>query len=564
MKTTINLFDINSLFEFSRIVNSSTDLKFILNHFLLTAMGKLLCSRGIILLKNEAGSFQVEAERGFTLQNQSFTIKKPPKGLIYVAPKEIRRGKWVKLFLQNKINILIPLVSKNNIVGVVGLGRVSKKKLSKEEATYFKSLTNIASTAIEEKLNIDKLKKANRQLDGKIHELNTLFDLSKEFNIIVDREKLIKIFTLSLIGQIGTNQYAICIKDTKELKVIASRLKNPLSKQILDYFCQIDSPTYLSSMQLSKTIKSQLHENGLQILVPIHLHNKVKGIIALGNKMNNLPYSQSDMEFLYSLGNLAIMSLENSRLFEEAIEKQKMEDELLIARDIQKGLLPKKLPELEGYDVAAINISSKQVGGDYYDLIKCGDSKYIVAIGDVSGKGMPASLLMANLQAMIRALVPFGIPLAELTKRVNDLINESTGNDRFVTFFWGCIDTQKKIFTYVNAGHNPPFLLHKNGTVERLQKGGLILGVMKDLMPYEEETVNLRPGDILLLFTDGVSEAMNRDDVEFGEGKILSLIKSYLKESTEYILDRIVESVQNHSGSYQSDDITLLILKVLE
>ncbi len=563
MKTSINLFDINSLFEFSRIVNSSTDIKFILNHFLLTAMGKLLCSSGIILLKNEENSYRVQVARGFTLHTQSLTIKKPPKGLIYLTPKEIQRGKWVKLLLQNKINISIPLISKNNIVGIVGVRRVTKKKLSKDETTYFKSLANIASTAIEEKLNIDKLKKINRELDRKIHELNTLFDLSKEFNIVLDREKLIKIFTLSLIGQIGTYQYAICLKDSEKLEVIASRLKNPLNKQILEYFGEIEAPTYISSIKLSKNIKSQLHEIGLKILVPIHLHNKVKGIIALGNKMNNQLYSQSDMEFLYSLGNLAIISLENSRLFEEAIEKQKMEDELLIARDIQYGLLPKNLPKLDGYDVAAINISSKQVGGDYYDLIKCSDSKYIVAIGDVSGKGMPASLLMANLQAMIRALVPFDISLSELTKRVNDLINESTGNDRFVTFFWGCINTQKKIFSYVNAGHNPPFLLHKNGTVERLQKGGLILGVMKDLMPYEEETVNLQPGDILLLFTDGVSEAMNQDGIEFGEEKILSLIKSYSKESAKYILDRIVEIVKNYSGSFQSDDITLVVVKVV-
>ncbi|HZY10288.1 MAG TPA: PP2C family protein-serine/threonine phosphatase, partial [Bacteroidota bacterium] len=261
-------------------------------------------------------------------------------------------------------------------------------------------------------------------------------------------------------------------------------------------------------------------------------------------------------------GNLAIISLENARLFKEAIEKQRMEDELTIAKEIQRGLLPAKLPQIRHFDISATNISSKQVGGDYYDVIPLGDEKYIIAVGDVSGKGTPASLLMANLQATIRALVPLGLPLDELTKRVNDLICDNTGSDRFITFFWGLLDSPAKILRYVNAGHNPPFLFHSNGKIERLDKGGLILGVMKTVVPYQTGQVKFDNGGVLVMFTDGVSEAMNEQGEELGEEKLEEMVRAKLGMSSTHILTEIVEEVKKHSRNIpQYDDITLVVLK---
>ena len=144
----------------------------------------------------------------------------------------------------------------------------------------------------------------------------------------------------------------------------------------------------------------------------------------------------------------------------------------MLARDIQKGLLPAVIPSIPGIEIAATNISSKQVGGDYYDVIEAPDERFILAIGDVAGKGSPAALLMANLQATIRALVPLRLPLPELTQRVNDLMCQNTGGDKFVTFFWGAIDPRTMTLEYVNAGHNYPYVLHLDGSVDRLDKGG--------------------------------------------------------------------------------------------
>jgi sigma-B regulation protein RsbU (phosphoserine phosphatase) len=278
--------------------------------------------------------------------------------------------------------------------------------------------------------------------------------------------------------------------------------------------------------------------------------------------MRGSPYTKADLDFVTSLANLATISLENARLFREAIEKQRLEDELVIAREIQRGLLPLILPDIPHFGLSAVNISSKQVGGDYYDVVPLGGDRYMLAIGDVSGKGTPASLLMANLQATIRALISPDASLAELTGRVNDLLCDNTTSGRFITFFWGILDAARHSLRYVSGGHNPPYVLHAGGRIERLEAGGLILGVLKTTIPYDEGEAHFGPGDVLLMFTDGVSEAMNSKGEEFGEERLEKCLRSAAGDGAEAIVARVVEEVRRHSAEApQSDDITLLVLK---
>lgn len=559
---TVTRFDVNSLFEFSKVVNSDVSLQFILNHFILTAMGKLLCIRGIVFLKVEDQIFRAETVRGFILdeEKKNVVITQKLKSFLYINSIKQKNKKWVSLLRKNEIQILIPLIFKNNVLGVLGISKLSRKKLTSEEETYIKSLSNIAAAAVAQKLTVDKLIMANRELDVQFHQASTLFDLGKEFSSVHDRERVIKLFSLSLMGQIGVSKYAICLKDGTEMKIASSRFHHRIDTSVICKLAEFENPVLISDIVSNKKLKNELKSIGVSAIIPMKVHDEVKGILAVGERIAGIPYTQSDLEYIYSLGNLLLISLENSRLFKEEVEKHRMEDELLIAREIQKRLLPAEPPKFPEYDVSAINISSKQVGGDYYDIINLDDDKFIIAIADVSGKGTPASLLMANLQAMIRALVPLKLPLSELTKRVNDLICESTGNDRFITFFWASVDKKSKLLTYINAGHNPPVILRKDGGVLRLEKGGLLLGVMKSTT-YEEGIVQLAGGDVLLLFTDGVSEATNPDGIEFGEDRLLEIIKSMRNESAEKIKVRIVSEVQEYSCDHQSDDITLLVLK---
>jgi sigma-B regulation protein RsbU (phosphoserine phosphatase) len=563
-----NRFDLGALFEFSNIINSSLELKFILGHLLLTIMGKLLALRGIVLLAKDDGSFTVANVKGLPseLIGTGMIIDKLPRRILHTSEAEIRKHPWMSYFKDHGITLLLPLIARDKILGLAGFAISStKQKLSSKEETYVKSLANIATGAIEKGIVFQELNSVNRRLDGKIQELKTLFELNKEFGSVLNEDRLIKLLIFSIMGQIGANRYFLCLTNNGRMEIAASRLNKELHHDCFEYFAGIKAPTLVASLMAKRDqrIKELLSDAGVHVLIPLQIQNQTKGIIGLGEKMRGGVYLETDLEFLSSLGNLAIISLENARLFREAIEKQKLEDELIIAKEIQRALLPSKLPSIPNVDLAATNISSKQVGGDYYDMVALGNDRFMIAIGDVSGKGAPASLLMANLQATIRALISLDVPLSDLTKRVNELMCENTTSGRFITFFWGILDANARSFTYVSAGHNPPMIFRTDGSIERLDKGGIILGIMRKTFPYEEGTVMLQRGDVLVMFTDGVTEAMNASGEELGEERLLEIGERHGRDSAQVLLTKIVDEVRQHSNDVpQSDDITLVVAKI--
>jgi sigma-B regulation protein RsbU (phosphoserine phosphatase) len=562
--TKINhLADITPLFEFSRVVNSSLDLKFILGTVLLTLMGKLLLSKSVVLLKSRDKHFRIENSKGIPagpVSEEMFFPRVPKKSYVLTNG---RRSPSTQLFKSGIVQ-MFPIVSHDVVLGFFGIGRrAGDRKLSVTEKAFVEAIISISAAAIEKGIAFHEIKNVNRALDEKVQELRTLFELSKEFNSIFDREKLLKLFTFTLMGQVGASRYAVCLRDGE---TVSSRVD---TKSLAEFknvmFENISSPILVSDLQRKKplvSLRERCVSQGIVALIPLHTQNEVRGMLCLGDRLRGGAYSMADLEFIYSLGNLAIISLENTRLFYEAVEKQKMENELNIAREIQKGLLPRSLPVIKGLDVAALNISSKQVGGDYYDVIALENGNYAIAIGDVSGKGTPASLLMANVQATIRTLVHFNLPLSEMTMRVNHLICENTGNDKFITFFWGIFDPRTKLFRYVNAGHNHPFVVRSTGSIERLKEGGIILGVMKAAAPYHEGSVQLSSGDVVVMFTDGISEAMNKEGVDYTEERVEQFLRNVAPSSAQGILENLQNEIARYtSGAPQSDDITLVVMK---
>ncbi len=564
--TVSPLADITPLFEFSNVVNSSLDLKFILGTVLLTLMGKLLLSKSVVLLKSKEKYFRVENSKGIPpeLAEQEIYFSRVFKKSFALSPK---RSPEEALLAHSGIVRMFPIVSHNVVLGFFGIGKLAgDRKLTSTEKAFVEAIISISAAAIDKGIAFSEVKTVNRALDGKVQELRTLFELSKEFNAIFDREKLLKLFTFTLMGQVGASRYAVCLKDGETVTSRVDAQELSAFKQVL--FENIASPMLVSELQRKKVLlalRERCASQGIVALIPLHAQNEVKGMLCLGDRLRGGAYSNADLEFIYSLGNLAIISLENTRLFYEAVEKQKMENELNIAREIQKGLLPQSLPAIHGLDIAALNISSKQVGGDYYDVVALENGKFVIAIGDVSGKGTPASLLMANVQATIRTLVHFDLPLSEMTSRVNRLICENTGSDKFITFFWGIFDPPTKTFRYVNAGHNHPFVVRANKTIERLTEGGIILGVMKDAAAYIEGSTKLLPGDAVVMFTDGVSEAMNKEGVDYTEERVEQFLRNVAVVSAQHVVNEIQTEIARYtSGALQSDDITLIVMKCVE
>lgn len=535
-------------------------------------MGKMLVTRGIILLKRTRKLFQVIAAKGLdnSIVGQKIEVEHPLLSIKSVKRLIHGNKQWLEFLNNNQQSLVIPIYSQRRIVGYITLSeRLTKSSFSALDKKIIQSLVNLSGAAIEKALIIDQVKEANRSLDRKIQELNTLFDLSKEFNIGLDEKKVVRLVTFALLGQIGVKSYAICIRDENNLNIIASRMEgSAVLKEILPDLCNLLKSTTTQDLLKLKAYRiaaARLIRMGITAVVPMHIQQKTNGMILLGERLRGGVYSQADLEFLYSLGNLAIISIENARLFKTAIEKQRMEDELKIAREIQQGLLPEKLPSIAQFDIAALTISSKEVGGDYYDVITRKKDEYVLAIGDVSGKGTPAALLMANVQAALRALVPLCSSVAETTGQINDLTCSNTrGGSRFITFFWGILDAQTRQFRYTNAGHNPPYVLRKNGMMEKLEEGGLILGIFKTVTPYAEASVTFLPGDVLVMYTDGVSEAMNQNNEQFTEERLEGVLKESTNLSAKEIIQKIQKELEIHTrATPQSDDITLLVLKVL-
>jgi sigma-B regulation protein RsbU (phosphoserine phosphatase) len=565
-----SLFEHATLLEFSKVINSASDLRFILSHVLLTIMGKILSPKGFAALQHAKGMYRVEMVKGFSdlVAGASFAVGRLPRAFLQGTQFSAVRSPWAKEIRKAGVSMVLPLLIENRPVGFLAFGeRMTKKRLTGKEINYLQSLGNLSATAIQKSHSIAELEQVNRKLDRKVQELNTLFDLGKEFGALLETDKLVRLLVFSLMGQVGVNRYLICLSDGPDMKIVASRIDGqPPQGELLASLARVKAATLTDDVIVKHgpDPRPVLEALGLRVVVPVQLKGEGRGLILLGERLSREPFSDSDREFLSSLGTLAMIALDNARLFQQAIEKQKLEDELIIAREIQKGLLPSVIPTVPGFEIAAANISSKQVGGDYYDVIPIEGDRYVIAIGDVSGKGTPASLLMANLQATIRALVPLRLDLSELTARVNDLLCENTGGNKFVTFFWGIVNPADRTLAYVNAGHNYPYLVRADGTIERLDRGGMILGVLRSTVAYDHDTVAMHSGDLLVLFTDGVSEAMSAESEEYGEARLEEVLHATAGKTAQEVLSAIHQDVMRHArGAQQSDDITMMVVRVM-
>lgn len=239
------------------------------------------------------------------------------------------------------------------------------------------------------------------------------------------------------------------------------------------------------------------------------------------------------------------------------------EQEVAKARSIQQGLLPSSIPQQPGYEIAGAWQPAQMIGGDYYDVLAFDEATLGLCIADVAGKGLPAALLMSNLQAGVRGLASRSLPPNGLCTRLNSLVCHNTGGDRFITFFYAQLDGPGRRLCYTNAGHNAPVLLHRDGPYERLQAGGAVLGILPD-QKFAIGFAQLAPGDRVVFFTDGVTESCDAGGDEFGEARLLQLLREHRAASASVLLERILASVSKFSGGHWLDDATLLVLAVGE
>ena len=307
-----------------------------------------------------------------------------------------------------------------------------------------------------------------------------------------------------------------------------------------------------------------------QLLLPLARREELLGFLSLGRRNAEAPYGPNDVDLLQSVAQQTALAVENSRLTStiaaETAEREVIQRELAIARDVQQRLLPQTFPKIAGLDCFGTCRPAREVGGDYYDFLELPGGALGVAIGDVSGKGIPASLLMASLQASLRGQTLSGYDsLERLMNNINQLICAASPVNRYATFFYAQLNPNDHLLTYVNAGHNAPMVIHKaSGEMQstRLEVGGPPVGLLPDCQ-YQSAQVELREGDLIVLFTDGISEAMNMQDEEWGEERLMNALRS----SDGHTPNTIVETVfrladQFTGGAPQHDDMTIVVLAV--
>lgn len=273
-------------------------------------------------------------------------------------------------------------------------------------------------------------------------------------------------------------------------------------------------------------------------------------------------FSDLDELLLQAISRQVQASIENEYLLGQSLEKERIEKELALAADIQQRIIPKELPKIGGYEIAAVNIPSKEVGGDYYDCIDLGEDKFALIIADVAGKGISAALLVNTLNAALYSYLEFNLPPTELADKLNKLIYKSSPPDKYITFFIAVLNSASGELDVVNAGHNPVLLLRKDGALEQIEAGGIGLGMLDLGIPYTGTNLTLNPGDKLFLYTDGIPEAMNPNEEEYSDKRMIDFFKAHSNKDPKEFIKLIVADVKKHVvGAQQSDDITSLILK---
>src|SRR5438093_4427877 len=345
------------------------------------------------------------------------------------------------------------------------------------------------------------------------------------------------------------------VGDVGEIRISRSVMEEVVTngKSVLTSDAQAD-PRFMGGTVMLQGVRSVL-------AVPLGVGENVFGIIYADSPLAEGRFTEDHLKVLTTLASVAAIRVENARLMEERIERERLEREQQVASEIQHRFLPAAAPQVAGYELQGISFPCYEIGGDYYDFIERTNGRLVVALGDVSGKGTAAALLMSSLHAAIHAQADIHDSLVKTISAVNRYLVESIPPNRFVTLFYAELDPETGSLCFLNAGHNPPLIVHAGGTMEQLAAGGLPLGIMPNA-DFREGRTRLHPGDVLMIYSDGVTEAVNPKGEEFGPTRLYEVVARNIDSSAAGIRDRIEAALTKFcQGTPAADDITLVIVK---
>jgi sigma-B regulation protein RsbU (phosphoserine phosphatase) len=340
-----------------------------------------------------------------------------------------------------------------------------------------------------------------------------------------------------------------------------------ISSAVRDRVLQEKSSILVRDAQLDDAFKGRMsiveQKVHTMMAVPLQTKDRIVGLIYLDSPFVLREFTKDDLSLLTIMANLAAFRIVSGLLAEAEQAERIMRRDLNQAADIQTGMLPDKAPKIYGADLAGFNAACRTVGGDYYDFFTYPDGSVALALGDVSGKGMPASLMMMALQARVQVLAEDPSDLGAFMMRLNKATCAKCPSNRFITFFFCALNAATGDMRFANAGHNPPILMRASGEAQMLEGGGPVLGILA-VAPYSEQREHLEPGDMLVIYSDGVTEATNHEYEEFGEDKLIEVLRKHRDEPATKIVEAVTKALTEFAaGAPQADDITLVVAKRL-
>ena len=359
----------------------------------------------------------------------------------------------------------------------------------------------------------------------------------------------------------------ILIEKNGELDVCASKGEGfKISAAVRDRVMREKCSLMVSDAQLDEAFREQksivAHRVRSIMAVPLQTGDRVIGLIYVDTGDLISPFSQEDLDLLTVMANVAAIRLEQARLIEVEQSEKLMESELAAASEIQRSLLPTEAPAYEGYEIAGFNLPCRKVGGDYYDFVPYRDGRLALVVGDVSGKGLAASLMMSSLQARVHMLTESSPDPASALSILNRNVAKRCPSGKFVTFFYGLLDPMTGELQYANAGHNHPLLVREDGSIMSLIGHGMVMGIV-DTLHYQTVETQLLPGDMLALFSDGVTEARTSDEEqEFGDERLAGFLAAHRSQPANQIINELAEYIREWSQQpVFADDFTAVIVK---
>ncbi len=330
---------------------------------------------------------------------------------------------------------------------------------------------------------------------------------------------------------------------------LAGRMKFEADNHLLRHMNGTFEP---SRTELPDSERIKIRKAGCSLVIPVKLKSELIGFIGLGEKNPPAPFDPEELRFLETVMDQIGLGIENLRVRGQEREYEE-------AKEIQQGLLPKQIPQIPRHEIFGSWKPASAVGGDYYDALKFTDTRVALCIADVVGKGMPAALLMSNLQAAVKAFASDIMQPRDLCAKVNRVICSNIATNKFITFFYCLYDSEKRCLVYANAGHNAPILLKRDGSLFRLRDGGVVLGVFQD-WSYDQTEVGFGPGDRIVLFTDGVTEVSDSGGEEFGETRLIRLLEENRHAGAAEMQKRVMDALVDFSGGEFQDDATLIVM----